>query len=53
MRDSAGAFRTVYVTKFAEAIYVLHAFQKKTEKTTKADLELSRRRYKLIPGVKS
>lgn len=50
IRDAAGAFRTVYVTKFADAIYVLHAFQKKTQKTAKADLELARRRYKLVPG---
>lgn len=53
IRDVAGAFRTVYVTKFADSIYVLHAFQKKTQKTAKSDLELTRRRYKLIPGVKS
>jgi phage-related protein len=52
VRDVAGAFRTVYVTKFADSIYVLHAFQKKTQKTAKADLELARRRYKLIPGAK-
>ena len=31
VRDVAGAFRTVYVTKFADSIYVLHAFQKKTQ----------------------
>ncbi len=59
VRDVAGAFRTVYVTnrtvyvtKFADSIYVLHAFQKKTQKTAKADLELATRRYKLIPGAK-
>ena len=52
IRDVAGAFRTVYVAKFADSIYVLHAFQKKTQKTAKGDLELARRRYKLIPGVK-
>ena len=33
VRDVVGAFRTVYVTKFADAIYVLHAFQKKSQKT--------------------
>jgi len=51
VRDVAGAFRTVYVTKFDDSIYVLHAFQKKTQKTAKADLDLARRRYKLIPGA--
>jgi phage-related protein len=31
IRDTAGAFRVIYVAKFAEAIYVLHCFQKKTQ----------------------
>ena len=52
VRDVAGSFRTVYVTKFAGSIYVLHAFQKKTQKTAQADLEMARRRYALIPGVR-
>jgi len=51
VRDAAGAFRAVYVTKFADSIYVLHAFQKKTQKTARADLDLARQRYKLIPGA--
>ena len=51
VRDAAGAFRAVYVTKFADSIYVLHAFQKKTRKTARADLDLARQRYKLIPGA--
>jgi phage-related protein len=54
IRDVAGACRTIYVTKFADSIYVLHVFQKKTQKSAKADLDLdlSSRRYKLIPGAK-
>ena len=44
--DGAGAFRVVYVAKFADAVYVLHAFQKRTRKTAPADLELARRRYR-------
>ncbi|HKZ09722.1 MAG TPA: type II toxin-antitoxin system RelE/ParE family toxin [Rhodanobacteraceae bacterium] len=48
VRDGAGAFRVIYVVKFADAIYVLHAFQKKTRKTAKGDLELATKRYKLI-----
>jgi len=51
VRDVARAFRAVYVTKFADAIYVLHAFQKKTQKTGKSDLNLARQRYRLIPGA--
>lgn len=46
IRDEAGAFRVLYVAKFADAIYVLHCFQKKMEKTSKADLELTARRYR-------
>lgn len=40
-----GAFRLVYVAKFAEAIYVLHVFQKKSQKTSSLDLALARARY--------
>jgi len=36
------AYRVFYVAKFEEAIYVLHAFQKKTQKTTKHDIEIGR-----------
>jgi phage-related protein len=41
-----GAYRVFYVAKFEEAIYVLHAFQKKTQKTAKRDIEIGRQRYK-------
>ena len=46
VRTDDGAFRVFYVAKFEEAIYVLHAFQKKTEQTAKADIDLGKRRYK-------
>lgn len=47
--DTAGGwFRVMYVAKFDEAIYVLHSFQKKTNKTSKADLELAKRRYAAV-----
>jgi phage-related protein len=39
------AYRIFYVARFAEAVYVLHAFQKKTQKTTKQDLEIGQQRY--------
>jgi phage-related protein len=44
--DEAGAFRVIYVAKFASAVYVLHCFQKKTQQTSKADLELAENRYR-------
>ena len=46
IRDAAGTFRVVYVAKFANAVYVLHCFQKKAERTSKADLDLSAKRYR-------
>ena len=45
-----GAWRAIYVAKFADAVYVLHAFQKKTQKTSKGDIDLAAARYKLISG---
>jgi len=45
IQDEAGAFRVIYVAKFANAVYVLHCFQKKTPKTSKADLDLAAKRY--------
>lgn len=46
IRDASGAFRIMYISKFASAVYVLHCFQKKTEKTSKADLDLAAKRYR-------
>lgn len=40
--------RVFYVAKFAEGIYVLHAFQKKTRQTSERDLELARERYRAV-----
>jgi len=51
-RDAVnGAFRAVYVAKFAAAIYVLHAFQKKAQKTSKPDIDLAASRYKKLIGA--
>jgi phage-related protein len=40
--------RVCYVAKFAEAIYVLHAFEKRTRKTLQHDVELARQRYQAL-----
>lgn len=50
VRDAAGAYRAIYVAKFEAAVYVLHAFQKKTQQTAKTDIELAKARYKMIGG---
>jgi phage-related protein len=48
IRDEAGAFRVVYVANFADAVYVLHRFQKKAQETSKKDLDLAKRRYRAL-----
>jgi phage-related protein len=40
--------RVFYVAKFAEAVYVLHAFEKRTRRTPKDDVDLARRRLRLL-----
>ena len=47
VRDDTGAYRVIYVAKFAEAVYVLHFFQKKPKKpvTSRPDLALAEKRY--------
>jgi phage-related protein len=53
IREVDGAFRVVYVAKFADAVYVLHCFQKKSQKTSSEDIALATRRYRdLIREVK-
>ena len=48
VRDEAGAFRVLYVASFPEALYVLHAFQKKTQRMAKGDLEVARMRFRSL-----
>ena len=43
-----GWFRVMYVAKFAEAVYVLHCFKKKTNATPKLDKEIAKSRYRGI-----
>lgn len=50
VRDDSGACRVIYVAKFEEAVYVRHAFQKKTRKTRQGDIDLAVTRYKMIGG---
>ncbi|MBK6629722.1 MAG: type II toxin-antitoxin system RelE/ParE family toxin [Betaproteobacteria bacterium] len=46
IRDEAGAFRVIYLAKLADAVVVLHCFQKKTEQTSDKDIDLARKRFK-------
>lgn len=43
--DDSGAYRVIYVARCAEAVYVLHAFQKKRQETSKRDMEIARKRF--------
>lgn len=43
-----GAFRLMYIAKFAEAVYVLHVFQKKTQKTSPLDLAVAKTRLAAV-----
>jgi phage-related protein len=40
--------RILYVAKFAEGVYVLHAFEKRSRKTAKADLALAKHRMTVV-----
>jgi len=44
--DTGDAFRVFFVAKFGEAIYVLHAFQKKTKKTSHHDIARGEQLYR-------
>lgn len=43
-----GEWRVIYVAKFEKAVYVLHCFEKKTQKTRQTDIEIAKQRYKEI-----
>lgn len=48
IRDEAGTFRVLYVANIGDAVYVLHAFQKKTQQTSKRHLDLAASRLRQI-----
>ena len=48
----AGAHRVFYVTTRPEAIYVLHAFEKKAQKTSAADLRSGRERLRSLEQLR-
>ena len=46
--ENDGWFRVMYVAKFEEAVYVLHSFQKKTNKTSVSEKDIAKRRYAAV-----
>ncbi|MEN8713244.1 MAG: type II toxin-antitoxin system RelE/ParE family toxin [Arenicellales bacterium] len=48
IRDDQGIYRVIYISKYANTVFVLHAFKKKSQKTAKKDLEIARKRLKVV-----
>jgi phage-related protein len=48
IRDSVGAYRVIYIATMSDAVHVLHAFQKKSQKTTQRDLDLAAARLRQL-----
>ncbi|MDQ6950285.1 MAG: type II toxin-antitoxin system RelE/ParE family toxin [Mariprofundales bacterium] len=48
IRANDGAFRVIYTAMVGDAVWVLHAFQKKTERTEQRHIEIARQRFKAI-----
>jgi len=46
VRDAGGQFRVIYIASLPEAVYVLHAFQKKTSRTAGRDMAVAEARYR-------
>ena len=50
IREASGIYRVIYLANIDNTVYVIHAFQKKSQKTQKVDIDLARRRLKEIGG---
>lgn len=51
--DDSGTYRVIYTARVADAVVVLHAFQKKRQVTSKRDLDIARERFaQLMKGRK-
>lgn len=46
-------FRVLYVARFREAVYVLHAFEKRDQRIRRTDLDLARRRYRQVMALRA
>lgn len=51
--DDSGTYRVIYTSRLADAVFVLHAFQKKTQATAKRDIDIAKERFaQLMRGRK-
>ena len=48
IKDDQGIYRVIYVAKYADTVFVLHAFKKKSQKTTKKDIEIAKKRLRIV-----
>lgn len=46
--DESGTYRVIYTARLKDSVYVLHAFQKKTQATSQRDLDVARRRFQQL-----
>ena len=46
IRDESGIYRVIYTARFADAVLVLHAFEKKTQRTSQRDIEIAKARFR-------
>ncbi len=46
IRDDSGIYRVIYTARLADATFVLHAFPKKTQRTSKRDIEIAKARFR-------
>jgi len=48
--DDRGTYRVIYTARLSDAVYVLHAFQKKTQATAKREIDLAKERFVELMG---
>jgi phage-related protein len=46
--DESGTYRVIYTARFADTVYVLHAFKKTTQETSQSDIDLAKDRFSKI-----
>jgi phage-related protein len=51
IRTGSGAYRVIYAATIGDAVYVLHCFEKKTQRTAKSDIDLAKQRYRQAIGL--
>ena len=51
IRDANEAHRVFYVATIGDAVYVLHCFEKKSQRTAKADIDLGKQRYRQMKSL--